>query len=250
MKIVIIWLFVGLVNFHIFCSFVPAAPAPAADFTIAVLPDTQFYSRKYPQIFQAQTDWVIANRTRLNIVYVAQLGDIVDGGEKFPEQWLAAMGLAGPTPYKLNFTRGKLEATTYYATVAPERFGVAGDVATPAEIAFNVPLRLRGVKPRWPAGIWREGGAVVFTGVFEATAWPLLDVSQKGRFYAGNLLTADNPDLVLAIVKWTKDAITIDAHNPTDAPITATVSTPAEITGFKAFQRKVTLPAGRSIMLE
>lgn len=167
-----------------------------------------------------------------------------------PEQWLAAMGLAGPTPYKLNFTRGKLEATTYYATVAPERFGVAGDVATPAEIAFNVPLRLGGVKPRWPAGIWREGGAVVFTGVFEATAWPLLDVSQKGRFYAGNLLVADNPDLVLAIVKWTKDAITIDAHNPTDAPVTATVSTPAEITGLKAFQRKVTIPAGSSVMLE
>ena len=90
MKKVIIWLFVGLVNFHIFCSFVPAAPAPAADFTIAVLPDTQFYSRKYPQIFQAQTDWIIASRTKLNIVYVAQLGDIVDGGDKFPEQWLAA----------------------------------------------------------------------------------------------------------------------------------------------------------------
>ncbi len=90
MKKMNIWLFVGLVNFCIFCPAAPAAPAPAADFTIVALPDTQFYSRKYPQIFQAQTDWIIANRTKLNIVYVAQFGDIVDAGDKLPEQWLAA----------------------------------------------------------------------------------------------------------------------------------------------------------------
>ncbi|MEI8289309.1 MAG: metallophosphoesterase [Verrucomicrobiota bacterium] len=90
MNKVIIWLLVGLVDFCVFRSIAPAAPAPAADFMIVALPDTQFYSRKYPQIFQAQTDWIIANRTRLNIVYVAQFGDIVDAGDKLPEQWLAA----------------------------------------------------------------------------------------------------------------------------------------------------------------
>ncbi|HTI98884.1 MAG TPA: metallophosphoesterase [Dongiaceae bacterium] len=72
----------------------PAAAAPAAapapDFTIVALPDTQIYARDYPQIFQAQTDWIIAQRTNLNIVYVAHLGDITDGGDKLPEQWLPA----------------------------------------------------------------------------------------------------------------------------------------------------------------
>jgi hypothetical protein len=67
----------------------PAAPG-AADFTIVALPDTQFYCRDYPRIFEAQTEWIIANRTNLNIVYVGGLGDIVQDGDKFPEQWHAA----------------------------------------------------------------------------------------------------------------------------------------------------------------
>jgi hypothetical protein len=167
-----------------------------------------------------------------------------------PEQWLAAMGLAGPTPYKLNFTRGKLESTTYYAMVVPDRFGVAGEVMTTAEIPFHVPLRISGLNSRWPAGIWREGGAVAFTGVFESTAWPRLDVSQKGKFYAGNLVVSDNKDLMLEITRWNKDAIKIEAHNPTDAAITAAISTAAEITGYKPFQMKVTIPAGSSAVLE
>lgn len=167
-----------------------------------------------------------------------------------PDQWLAAMGLAGPTPYTLSFTRGKLEGTTYYVTVAPDRGAVAGDVVTTAEIPFTVPLRIGGLKSRWPVGIWRENGVAVFTGVFEATAWPRIDVAQKGKFYAGYLLTADNPDLVLQVLTWTKDVIKVEAHNPTDAAITATVSTPKEIAGYKSFEKKVTVPAGTSVRLE
>ena len=72
------------------CSTTQGTRPPAADFTIVALPDTQFYSRNFPKIFQAQTDWIIANRTRLNVVYVAQLGDLVNDGDKFPAQWLAA----------------------------------------------------------------------------------------------------------------------------------------------------------------
>jgi hypothetical protein len=165
-------------------------------------------------------------------------------------QWMTAMGLAGPTPYKLKFTRGRLEDTTYFATVSPDKLGVAGEVATTADIPFDVPLKISGLKPRWPSGIWRENGNVEFTGVFESTAWPRLDVSKKGKFYAGNLLVSDNPDLVLEIVRWRKDAIRIDAHNPTGTAITATISTPAEIQGYLAFKKRVTIPAGTSVTLE
>ena len=38
--------------------------APADDFTIVVLPDTQLYSQTYPSVFQSQTQWVIDNQNR------------------------------------------------------------------------------------------------------------------------------------------------------------------------------------------
>jgi len=53
----------------------------AADpFSIAVLPDTQYYSQKYPAIFNSQTQWVVDNLASERIAFVTQLGDIVQSG--------------------------------------------------------------------------------------------------------------------------------------------------------------------------
>ena len=48
------------------------------NFTIIVLPDTQYYSELYPSIFANQTQWIIENIESMNIVFVSHLGDIVD----------------------------------------------------------------------------------------------------------------------------------------------------------------------------
>ncbi|MDX1928389.1 MAG: metallophosphoesterase [Pirellulaceae bacterium] len=47
-------------------------------FTIAVLPDTQNYSENYPEIYQAQTKWIVDNRAARNIACVLHLGDITN----------------------------------------------------------------------------------------------------------------------------------------------------------------------------
>lgn len=55
------------------------------DFTLAVLPDTQFYSSTLhggvPAMFQSQTDWLVAHRTNLNLAFVSHLGDITQNGQ-------------------------------------------------------------------------------------------------------------------------------------------------------------------------
>jgi hypothetical protein len=62
---------------------------PGEPFTIIALPDTQYYSESYPEVFADQTQWIIDNREALNIVYVAHLGDIVEvGGDT--AQWMNA----------------------------------------------------------------------------------------------------------------------------------------------------------------
>jgi hypothetical protein len=54
-----------------------ADPSPES-FTIIVLPDTQKYSQSYPAIFENQTQWIIQNKNKENIVFVAHMGDIVE----------------------------------------------------------------------------------------------------------------------------------------------------------------------------
>ena len=71
--------------------------------TLAVLPDTQVYSLRYPGLYDAQTNWIVRNRERRNVRYVIHLGDITNNNT--PMEWRrarAAMGLLdGAVPYSL-----------------------------------------------------------------------------------------------------------------------------------------------------
>lgn len=49
----------------------------AESFSVVLLPDTQLYSEKFPEIYQAQTEWIKANVEKRNIKFVIHLGDIV-----------------------------------------------------------------------------------------------------------------------------------------------------------------------------
>jgi hypothetical protein len=64
----------------------PASGGPV-DFTLIALPDTQFYSRDLSPIFAAQTQWIVDNKSSMNIVYVAHLGDCVENGNSFTSEW-------------------------------------------------------------------------------------------------------------------------------------------------------------------
>jgi hypothetical protein len=62
-----------------------AESGPLEDFTLVALPDTQFYSQNTggnrAAIFSAQTDWIVSQRTALNIAGVLHLGDITQFGD-------------------------------------------------------------------------------------------------------------------------------------------------------------------------
>lgn len=50
----------------------------SSDFSIVLLPDTQYYSESHPTIFQQQTQWIVNNRASWNIQAVLGEGDIVN----------------------------------------------------------------------------------------------------------------------------------------------------------------------------
>lgn len=64
-------------------------PLPAeGSFTFAVLPDTQYYSEKYPETYLAQTRWLVAQRERRRLAGVFHLGDITN--QNTVPQWTNA----------------------------------------------------------------------------------------------------------------------------------------------------------------
>ena len=54
----------------------------ADQFTVIGIPDTQNYSSDFPQIFTAQTNWVVAQRNELDIRFVSHYGDIVNNADQ------------------------------------------------------------------------------------------------------------------------------------------------------------------------
>jgi hypothetical protein len=79
----------------------PPPPLTKGAFTIAVLPDTQYYSSDFPENYLAQTRWIVKQKKKRNIACVLHLGDLVD--QSVPQQWKNAVEamniLDGKVPY-------------------------------------------------------------------------------------------------------------------------------------------------------
>jgi len=109
-------------------------PPDETAFTVVMLPDTQIYSKSRPELFYAQTDWVRKARDRENIVFVTQVGDIVNDRSKIMSQWVVASNamarLDGVVPWGVtignhDYESDKLKAgvaTTWLRYFGPDRF--------------------------------------------------------------------------------------------------------------------------------
>jgi hypothetical protein len=79
-------------------------PPDPLGWTLAVLPDTQYYARDYPWVFDAQTEWLAANHEELGIAFVVHEGDITQDNVDW--QWANARQsidhlVAGGVPFAL-----------------------------------------------------------------------------------------------------------------------------------------------------
>lgn len=105
-------------------------PVPdGEDFTIVALPDTQYYSESFPEIFVDQTRWIVENRAAMNIVYVAHLGDIVEvwneaNRYQFKNADAALSLLEGETPVPYGLAAGNHDGAPSETRLFNEFFGV------------------------------------------------------------------------------------------------------------------------------
>ncbi|MBI1302806.1 MAG: DNRLRE domain-containing protein [Phycisphaera sp.] len=132
-------------------TFAVVAPAPdfvraqasrfsfgSSAFSLIGIPDTQNYSSSFPQIFTAQTEWVVANRDELDIRYVSHYGDIVNNADNLV-QWQradASMGVLDAAGVPYGYCPGNHDITPS---------GSIGEPYIPANyLAFFGPDRLEG----------------------------------------------------------------------------------------------------------
>jgi hypothetical protein len=98
--------------------FEASAYSSTGDFSIVVLPDTQYYSESYPAIFNTQTQWISTNKDSLNVAFVTQEGDIVDTYSSTTQWQNAATSMS------------KLDEANIPWAVLPGNHDLSGGVAT------------------------------------------------------------------------------------------------------------------------
>lgn len=100
-----------------------------SNFSIVVLPDTQYYSERHPDVFEDQVRWILEEAESRNIVMVLHEGDIVEHYDRQAE-WAVAdemLGrLDGVVPYAVlpgnhDMSPGR-DTARYNQVFPPERF--------------------------------------------------------------------------------------------------------------------------------
>lgn len=158
----------------------------------------------------------------------------------------SAMGFSGKTPYTITTTQGRFEKVEVVAHFQAENGGVAGKI-TAADIGYSLPLRVAGINPNIDFVVWQPGKTTLHYGVFEGAGWARLNIKDGAEFYAGNIVTCDQPALKISVPEWTDERILIQVNNSTDKDLTATIRTPAAVRDRMQLEKEVTVKAGASV---
>jgi hypothetical protein len=181
------------------------------------------------------------------------------------EQFRADYGLSGAAPaYTVTPRAGKVLGTRYVLELEAADGGFGGVIGK-AKLDTRLPLRVHGVNPNWSCGIvertekwWLPIGVMddlKLTPEQQATptryaAYATLDLSKDRDVWIGNVLLCDQPELKLTLLPEGDGRFSIEAHNPTDRDLTATIHTAAEFSLVPPLNRKLTVTAGTSERIE
>ncbi len=95
------------------------------DFTLIVIPDPQHYAEAYPEIYNAQMDWVVTQKNSRNVKFVLSLGDNVDD-YTITEQWdraVTAWSILSGAGISFGLGLGNKEGAPYQTSAFNSYFG-------------------------------------------------------------------------------------------------------------------------------
>lgn len=155
-------------------------------------------------------------------------------------------GFDGSPAYKINLTHGKLINDIYGLTLEAENYYVSGSLASP-ELPNPLPLIVKGLNGNWPVGIYEEDTETLRRlGVYENTAYAVIDTPRQGQLFIGNLLICSEPEIKLSLLRIGEKFVELEAHNPTDKERSFTIKSPGPLKIIPALKQRCILKPGES----
>lgn len=183
----------------------------AADFSLIILPDSQYAVSLYPEVIAAQTGWIASNAVTGNIRAVGHVGDVVqnDVAGEWSRALSAMSRLDGVVPYIMatgnhDYTGGGYLGGSLFNS--PTYFGPGTPYATQTGMAFESTNRTDAAFLTFRAG----GG----NWLILALPW---DPSMSLTFWANSVVT-NHPDHTVLVL--THDYLTTTGDARTSAGAT------------------------------
>ncbi len=127
----------------------------------------------------------------------------------------------------------------------------------PASLMIDRPLRIEGIEDNGCAAVYVLNGnpwekRFRFVGVIDNAALFQQNTDQGSTLWVGNPFYAEHPKLRLTLVAEglrAGERPFLEVHNPTDSAVTTIVRSPQHTPHYGRFSKRVTVPAGDSIIL-
>ena len=138
-------------------------------------------------------------------------------------------GFDGTPAYKTNLTHGKLLDDVYSLSLEATDYYVSG-VIDKAKLPNPLGITIKGVNENWSSAFCNQTtGKLEPVGIHDETAYFALDLSEQVKFYTGNIIISDHPEVKLEFLEKVGKYSKFLAHNPTDSSVTFKVKIPKEI---------------------
>ena len=189
-----------------------------------------------------------------------------------------SFGVGGqPCRYSVQPTVGKVLETGYPLKLQADN-GVVLAKSGKCVLPLDLPVTVAGLNPNWDAGILYRGKTRLLIPVWCINEYRQRFIRMEEReridelqripvgddgtailqintdlddhdLFIGNLLAADNKDIHLHLLDARPGKFTLEAHNPTDAPVSCTVRAATGLELLGDLSRKITVPAGSSVIV-
>jgi len=182
---------------------------------------------------------------------------ILGGPRMEPEQYVAKLdaiadsfGIGGRGGVQVQVGVGSLEGREMFLTVKAKTHE-ARFLVNARETIVDLPIRVRGVQDNGCAAVHSTARPWFrWVGVWEGAAYFQENVDKGSEIWAGNVFTSDHKDIRLTLLtdgQAEGKPPVLEVHNPTDAAVTTTVTSPPYAPVFGGTRLKVTVPAGSSV---
>ncbi len=150
-------------------------------------------------------------------LFLITQGGADDDPERIFSEIYDKSGFDGKPAYDIRLRHGKVIDKTYAPLLEAADYFVSGEF-TGAKVVDPLGLVIANLNPNWDAGLVDLDNGKLLKRVAvcpdDKRGYLLMDTSQPQHLMIGNLITADNPDVIINVLAMSPDKVTFTVHNP------------------------------------